>query len=134
MTDAELKWHIEESKKLRRQAEGYSEDAPGAMVEVLRLLTAAQMLMGRVSAQMDGDHAKIYAARKNTHARTKRDAARGDKTLAAELAVMELREFEAEALERKMFWQNELDALKQKMYELRLRIRQDMHVGGGYDG
>lgn len=130
MKDAELDWHIEQCDKLRTQAKAYDEDAPGAMVEIVRLLTAAYDLMGRISAQMDGDYEKLYTLRQNTFTLAKSTAKKGDKILTAELAVMELRKLEAEAYEKKMLWRNERDSVKEKIYELRMRVRIDMQTGG----
>lgn len=130
MKDTELDWHIDQCNKLRAQAKAYDEDAPGAMVEIVRLLTAAYDLMGRISAQMDGDYEKIYTLRQNTFTLAKSTANPGDKILTAELAVMELRKLEAEAYEHKMLWRNERDSVKEKIYELRMRVRIDMQTGG----
>ncbi|AIQ63296.1 hypothetical protein PSTEL_09540 [Paenibacillus stellifer] len=134
MTDQQLQQYIDDIRSFRLQAEAYDEDAPGAMVEIVRLLTAAHMYMGRISAHMDAEYARLHALRQNTHALTKAQAPKGDKTLAAELAVMDLRTQEAEAYGRKMLWRNELDSVREKIYELRMRVRQDMHIGGGVNG
>ncbi|MET3937214.1 hypothetical protein ABIC22_000026 [Paenibacillus sp. PvP094] len=123
--------YIRQIKKMRYQADQFDDDSPGAMVEIIRLLTDAHMLMGRVSAQKDGDYAKIHALRQNTHAKARAEAKRGEKELAADLATAELRQIEAEAYEQKMFWRNELDSVKEKIYELRLRVRIEMHITGG---
>lgn len=134
MKDEELDWHIEQSNKLRNQAKAYDEDAPGAMVEIVRLLTAAYDLMGRISAQMDGDYEKVYTLRQNTFTLAKSQAKKGDKILTAELATMELRNLEAEAYEQKMFWRYERESVKEKIYELRMRVRIDMQTGGISNG
>lgn len=123
--------YIRQIKLLRKQADQYDEDSPGAMVEKIRKLTDAHMLMGRVSAQRDGDYAKVHALRQNTHAQARATAKRGEKELSADLAVAELRQIEAEAYEQKMYWRNELESVKEKIYELRLRVRIEMHITGG---
>ncbi|MGN7760485.1 hypothetical protein [Paenibacillus sp. 22594] len=130
----ELDWHIEQSNKLRDQAKAYDEDAPGAMIEIVRLLTAAYDLMGRISAQIDGDYEKLYTLRQNTFTLAKSQAKKGDKILTAELAVMDLRNLEAEAYEQKMYWRNERDSVKEKIYELRMRVRVEMQTGGFTNG
>lgn len=38
---------------------------------------------------------------------------------------------EADALEQKAYWKNELNSVKEKIYELRLRVRIEMHITGG---
>lgn len=134
MTDDQMQHYIAQTQKLRSQADAYQEDAPGALVEKIRLLTEAHMYMGRVSAQKDGDYAKTYAYRKRAYVVAKKNAPRGDKTLAAEEAILDLRDLEAEAYEQKMIWRNELDSVREKIYELRMRVRIDMHIGGGING
>ncbi|OBZ08901.1 hypothetical protein A8L34_22370 [Bacillus sp. FJAT-27264] len=134
MTDDQQDWYIEQIRKLRSEADKLAEDSPGALVEKIRLLTTAHMYMGRVSARKDGDHAKVYVARKRAYVEVMRSAPKGNKSLAAEEAIIPLREIEAEALEQKTIWRNELDSLKEKIYELRMRVRIDTHIGGGING
>lgn len=102
-------------------------------MEKIRLLTAAHMLMGRVSAVRDGEYARIYAARKNAYAKARKEAPRGEKETAGDLAIENLRMLEADALEEKMMWKNEFSSLREYIYELRLRVRVDMNTLGGGD-
>lgn len=70
----------------------------------------------------------------NTYVEAKRDAPRGDKLLTGELAVIELRKQEAEALERSKLWKNEFKSLTETLYEIRLAIRIELNMmaaGGG---
>lgn len=127
----EIDEYVRQIKRLRKQADQYVEDSPGGMIEKVRLLTDAHMLMGRVSAQKTGDHAKIHVLRDNLDAEARARAKRGEKEVAAAQATAELRMIEADALEQKMYWKNELDSVKEKIYELRLRVRVEMHITGG---
>lgn len=131
MTDDQLQYYINEIQQKRAQADALGEDSPGVLVEKITLLTTVHMYMGRVSAQMDGDYARLYTLRKNTYVKAKKEAPRGDKTLAAEEAIMKLRELEDDAYERKMIWHNELNSVKEKIYELRMRVRIETHIAGG---
>ncbi|KGE18478.1 hypothetical protein [Paenibacillus wynnii] len=129
----DVEQYIREIKKFRTQADAYSDNAPGAIMEKIRLLTAAHMLMGRVSAVRDGEYARIYAARKNAYAKARKEAPRGEKETAGDLAIENLRMLEADALEEKMMWKNEFSSLREYIYELRLRVRVDMNTLGGGD-
>ncbi|MFJ2044550.1 hypothetical protein ACIOBL_13135 [Paenibacillus taichungensis] len=123
--------YIRQIRHYREQADQYDEDSPGALMEKIRLLTDAHMLMGRVSAQKEGDYAKIHVLRDNIDAEARATAKRGEKEISAARATADLRMAEAEALEQKMIWKNELNSVKEKIYELRLKVRVDLHITGG---
>lgn len=123
-----IEQYIKEIKTLRKRAEDYVDETPGALRMRLKLLTQCHELMGRVSAHMDGEYERAKALRANTYAIAKRDADRGDKVNAAELAVMELRKDEAAALERSRLWKNEFKALAEHLYEIRLAIRMELNI------
>jgi len=125
--------YIKDVKALQAQAEDYDEDAPGAVMDKIRILTKAHTLTGRVSAHMDANYAKVYAFRRITYAKAKDAAKVGDKGNAGELAVTDLRMAEAQAKALKSFWNNEFKSLAETIYELRLRVRVDMHTLGGGD-
>ncbi|OKP94790.1 hypothetical protein [Paenibacillus sp. P32E] len=129
----DLDKYIQDVKALQARAEEFDEDAPGAVQEKIKVLTKAHTLAGRVSAQMDADYAKIYAFRKITYAQAKDKAKTGDKANAAELAIINLRMAEAQAKGLKSFWNNEFKSIAETIYELRLRVRVDMHTLGGGD-
>ncbi|MNC51041.1 hypothetical protein D3C75_1003160 [compost metagenome] len=99
----------------------------------INLLTQAHTLMGRVAAIRTGEYKRVYAQRKAEFARAKKAAPRGDKESSAELAIEELRMLEAYALEEKEMWNNEFESLRQVIFELRLRVRRDLHTLGGGD-
>ncbi|QHZ50676.1 hypothetical protein [Paenibacillus larvae] len=122
--------YIHDIKAYRQQAEQFDDDSPGGLIRKIQLLTQAHTLMGRVSAYMDGQYKRIYASRKNTFAAVKA-ANTKDKITTAELAIMELREQEAEAYEKMQFWRNEFTSLTEHLHELRLRLRIDLNMGGG---
>ncbi|MBD7967720.1 hypothetical protein [Paenibacillus gallinarum] len=127
--------YIKEIKQYRAIAKEYDDDNPGGIVKKIQYLTKAHMLMGRVSAHKDGDYKRIYNLRKRVYAEAKRDALKGDKTNAAELAVLNLRVVEAEAYESMHLWRNEFASMTEHLHELRLRLRVDLntYIGGGPD-
>ncbi|AIW41811.1 hypothetical protein [Paenibacillus polymyxa] len=127
----EIKQYIHDIQRLRDTAESFTDDSPGALVRKVELLTQAHTLMGRVSAYMSGRHMQTYNLRKRVYAETMRDTTERNKKVAAELAVLEIRDTEAEDFERMHLWKNEFKSLAEHLYELRLRLRVDMHIGGG---
>lgn len=131
--EIDVKQYITDIKILRARADQYDGNAPGADMAKINLLTQAHTLMGRVAAIRTGDYKRIYSQRKAEFARAKKAAPRGDKENAAELAIEELRMLEAYALEEKEMWNNEFESLRQVIFELRLRVRRDMHTLGGGD-
>ncbi len=134
MDPSVIEQYIRDIKVYRKQVEDYTDDSPGALRMRLKLLTQCHELMGRVSAHMDGEYERAKVLRINTYAEAKRDAERGDKVNAAELAVMELRKAEVAALERSRLWKNEFKALTEHLYEIRLAIRMELNIlaaGGG---
>jgi len=134
MTDEQIQYYRDQVAKLQAEADRLPEDSTGALVEKIRLLTSAHMYMGRLSAEMHGTYKRIYATRKRVFVMAKKNAKRGDKTFAAEEAVLDLRDLEAGAYEDMIYWKNELDYTREKIYELRMRVRIDMHIGGGING
>ena len=134
MENQEIIQYIREYKMYREQAED-CDDSPAGLIRKVQLLTQAHVLMGRVSAFKDGEYKRIYSERKRVYAETKRDAAKGDKTNAAELATLDLRDKEAEAYEKMQLWRNEFASLTEYLHELRLRLRVDLntYIGGGSD-
>lgn len=129
----DLDKYIQDVKAFQAQAELFDEDAPGAIQEKIKVLTKAHTLAGRVSAQMDANYAKVYAFRKITYAKAKDAAKPGDKANQAELAIIDLRMAEAQAKGLKSFWNNEFKSIAETLYELRLRVRVDLHTLGGGD-
>lgn len=101
--------------------------------ERLQLLSKMLVLIGRVAAQMSEDYKKIYARRKQIHAQAYKDAPRG-KAAEAELAVVELRNLEAEAYGDYKRWNNAFDSTKEEINVLKYKIRLDYEDGSNKQG
>lgn len=130
----DIKQYLSEIHRYRAEADNYKDESPGSMRRRLQKLTQARELMGRVSAYMEGEYRRKYAERKRVYAETKRDAPKGDKENTAELAVLDLRDQEAEAYQRMQLWKNEFSSLTEQLYELRLAIRIELStMNGGID-
>ncbi|MEC0234040.1 hypothetical protein P4H71_06810 [Paenibacillus kribbensis] len=129
----EIKQYIRDIQRYRDTAEGIPLDSPGALIHRVELLTKAHTLMGRVAAYMDGRYRQTYSRRKRVYAETLRDTTERNKQNAAELAVLNIRDEEAKDQERMVLWKNEFRSIAEQLYELRLRLRVDMHIGGGQE-
>ncbi|WP_025684547.1 hypothetical protein [Paenibacillus maysiensis] len=127
----EIKQYIQDIQRYRDAAEGIKNDSPGALMQKVELLTKSHTLMGRVCAYMEGRYMQTYSRRKRVHAEKMRDTKRGNKQNAADLAVLDIRDQEVEDSERMTLWKNEFKSISEQLYELRLRLRVDMHIGGG---
>lgn len=123
--------YITDIKRFRNEADQFDCESPGGLMQRITILTQAHMLIGRVSAFMDGEYKRVKAKRENTFLLVKSQTQRGDKTTVAGLAIMELREQEAEAYERMHLWRNEFSSLTEHLHEMRLRLRIDFNIGGG---
>ncbi|MEC0173023.1 hypothetical protein [Paenibacillus graminis] len=131
--DIDVKQYIKDIKILRAKADQYDGNAPGADMAKINLLTQAHTLMGRVAAVREGEYMRIYAHRKAAYAKAKKDAPRGQKETAGDIAVESLRMLEATAKEEREMWKNEFESVRQVIFELRLRVRRDLHTLGGGD-
>ncbi|MBE0335084.1 hypothetical protein [Paenibacillus sp. 23TSA30-6] len=127
----EIKQYIQDIQRYGEAAKGIADDSPGALMQKVELLTKSHTLMGRVCAYMNGRYMQTYNRRKRVFAETVRDTKRGNKQNAAELAVLAIRDKEAKDLEHMVLWKNEFKSISEQLYELRLRLRVDMHIGGG---
>lgn len=117
--------YIEQVVLLRNEADTLPEDNPGGMLRKLDLLKNCYMYIGRISSKMDGDYKRVYARRKLEYAKAYRDAAKG-KESAAEIAVADLRELEAQAYEDMSRWRNALSSTLEEINLLKLRLKVEL--------
>lgn len=94
----------------------------------LELLSKMLVLIGRVAAQLSEDYKKIYARRKQVHAETYLNATR-NKAAEAELAVVELRNSEAEAYGDMKRWNNAFESTQEEINALKYKIRISIEDG-----
>ncbi|MFD2334638.1 hypothetical protein ACFSR7_35800 [Cohnella sp. GCM10020058] len=123
-----LQQHLNEITRLRREADNLPEDNPSGLMEKIRLLAKCMVFVGRVSSVLDGDYKRVYAERKRTYAQAYMAAPKA-KDAHAELAVIELREKEAQAYEDSRRWRNALDGMTEEIHSLKLKMRIDFADG-----
>lgn len=123
-----LSSHLNEITRLRREADCLPEDNPAGLMQKIELLAKCMVFVGRVSSTLDGEYKRVYAERKRTYAQAYIAAPRA-KDATAELAVIELREREAQAYEDSRRWRNALDSLTEEIHALKLKMRIDFATG-----
>lgn len=120
----DLKSHLNEITRLRREADSLPNDNPAALMQKIELLAKCMVYVGRLSSYLDGEYKRVYAERKREYAKAYIAAPRS-KEAYAELAVVELREKEAQAYEDSRRWRNALDSLTEEIHALKLKMRID---------
>lgn len=125
--------HITEITRLRRAADQLPDDVPQSLMEKIELLAKCMVYIGRLSSHLDGEYKRIYALRKQTYAKAYIEATRS-KEAHAELAIVELRQLEAQAYEDMRRWRNALDSLTEEIHALKLKMRIDFADGTAGDG
>jgi len=119
-----IEQHTREIMRLRREADSLPNDNPAALMRKIELLARCMVYVGRLSSYLDGEYKRIYAERKREYAKAYIEAPR-NKEAYAELAVVELREKEAQAYEDSRRWRNALDSLTEEIHALKLKMRID---------
>lgn len=128
-----LSSHLNEITRLRREADSLPEDNPAGLMQKIDLLAKCLTYIGRVSSVLDGDYKRIYAQRKRTYAESYIAAPKA-KEAHAELAVVDLREAEAQAYEDMQRWRNAHTSLIEEIHALKMRLRLDFAEGAIGDG
>ena len=123
-----LSAHLNEITRLRREADNLPEDNPAGLMQKIELLAKCMVYVGRLSSALDGEYKRIYAERKRTYAQAYIAAPKA-KEAYAELAVVELREREAQAYEDSRRWRNALDSLTEEIHSLKLKMRMNFADG-----
>lgn len=123
-----LQNHLNEITRLRSEADKLPEDNPAGLMHKIELLAKCMVYVGRLSSALDGEYKRTYALRKRTYAQAYIDAPRA-KDAHAELAIVELREAEAQAYEDSRRWRNALDSLTEEIHSLKLKLRIDFADG-----
>ena len=123
-----LSSHLNEITRLRREADSLPEDNPAGLMQKIELLAKCMVYVGRLSSALDGEYKRIYAERKRTYAQAYIAAPKA-KEAYAELAVVELREREAQAYEDSRRWRNALDSLTEEIHSLKLKMRMNFADG-----
>lgn len=102
-------------------------------LERLEILSRMLVLIGKVAAHFSEEYKRVYATRKRVYAEAYINA-KGSKQATAELAVIDLREVEAEAYGYYKRWTNAFDSTKEEINVLKYKIRVDIEDGSSKQG
>jgi hypothetical protein len=126
-------WLDSHAKEILRYQSMINELDEEDYLDRLHLLSKMLVLIGKVSAQVSEDYKKIYARRKQVHAETYIKATKA-KAQEAELAVIELRNMEAEAYGNYKRWGNAFESTQEEINVLKYKIRISIEDGSSKQG
>lgn len=117
--------YIRDLKVIQKEIEFTSEENYQTLIH---LLSKRLVLVGKISASLSGDYKRIYARRKQMHAQAYINAQK-NKAAEAELAVVEIREQEAQAYEDMKRWNNAFDSTKEEINALKYKLKVSIEDG-----
>ncbi|MEY8732096.1 hypothetical protein AB9M92_07495 [Peribacillus frigoritolerans] len=123
--------HLVEIIKYQKQLDVLPHD--GVEIARLELLSKMLIFIGKLSAEFSERYKRVYASRKRAHAEAYL-AATKNKSAEAELAVIVLREEEAEAYGNMKRWGNAFESTKEKINALKYRVRIGIEDGSNRRG
>jgi hypothetical protein len=126
-------WLDSHAKEILRYQSMINELDEEDYLDRLHLLSKMLVLIGKVSAQVSEDYKKIYARRKQVHAEAYIKATKA-KAQEAELAVIELRNMEAEAYGNYKRWGNAFESTQEEINVLKYKIRISIEDGSSKQG
>ncbi|MGH9975158.1 MAG: hypothetical protein ACRD8Z_04895 [Nitrososphaeraceae archaeon] len=112
--------HLKEIIKYQKQLEMLPFD--GMEMARIEILSKMLVFIGKLSGEFSEQYKRIYATRKRVHAEAYL-AATKSKAQMAELAVIDLREEEAEAYGNMKRWNNAFESTKEEINALKFRLR-----------
>lgn len=97
-------------------------------VQRIEILSKQLVLIGKLAAEFSGKYKSIYATRKRVHAEAYIKA-KQNKAAEAELAVVFIREAEADAYGDMKRWSNAFDSTKEEINALKYKVRIEIEDG-----
>lgn len=123
--------HLVEIIKYQRQLDVLPHD--GMEIARIELLSKMLIFIGKLSAEFSERYKRVYANRKRAYAEAY-IAATKNKSAEAELAVIDLREEEAEAYGNMKRWGNAFESTKEEINALKYRVRIGIEDGSNRRG
>jgi hypothetical protein len=117
-----MSWIDNHLSEIRRYQVIINELHDDDLVERVTLLAKMLVLIGKVAAELSQEYKMIYARRKQVHAEAYIKATKS-KAAEAELAVVELRQLEAEAYGDMKRWNNAFESTQEEINALKYKIR-----------
>lgn len=123
--------HVQEIIKYQKQLDVLPHDD----MEIARIEILSKMLIfiGKLAAEFSERYKRVYATRKRVYAEAE-IAAPKNKKAHAELAVVDLREEEAEAYGDMKRWNNAFESTKEEINALKYRVRINIEDGSSRRG
>lgn len=122
--------YLQDLKQINNQLKQIPEENRIMRIEVL---SKQLVLIGKLAAEFSERYKKIYATRKRVYAEAYIDATR-NKAAEAELAIVDLREEEAEAYGNMKRWSNAFDSTKEEINALKYKVKIDIEDGSSRRG
>lgn len=117
--------HLQEIIKYQKLINEIPEESK---IERIETLSKMLVFIGKLAAEFSEQYKRIYATRKRVHAEAY-IAATKNKAAEADLAVVGLREEEAEAYGDMKRWTNAFESTKEEINALKYRVRIDIEDG-----
>lgn len=117
--------HLQEIIKYQKQLNAVPDENK---VQRIELLSKQLVFIGKLAAEFSERYKKIYATRKRVYAEAE-IAATKQRQAHAELAVVELREEEAEAYGNMKRWSNAFESTKEEINALKYKVKIDIEDG-----
>lgn len=130
MTKRWMDTHLEQITLLQATLNQIPEENRIARIEI-----NSQMLVfiGKLAAELSEEYKSVYAARKRMHAEAY-IAAKSNKAAAAELAIVDIRQEEAQAYGNMKRWSNAFESKKEEINALKYKVRIDIEDGSSRQG
>lgn len=117
--------HLQEIIKLQDKLNKIPETS---RIERIELLSKQLVFIGRLAAELSEEYKRIYATRKRMYAEAYINAP-SSKSASAELAIIEIREKEAEAYGNMKRWNNAFDSTREEINALKYKVKIDIEDG-----
>ena len=122
--------YLKELTKYQRQLD---QTHPEMSAKRIEILSKQLVFIGKLSAEFSEQYKRVYATRKRVHAEAYL-AATNSKAQRAELAVIELREEEAEMYGNMKRWNNAFESTREEINALKYKVRISIEDGSNRRG
>ncbi|RDW17612.1 hypothetical protein CWR48_13935 [Oceanobacillus arenosus] len=102
-------------------------------IQRIELLSKQLVFIGKLAATFSENYKRVYATRKRVHAEAYISATK-NKTAVAELAIVDLREEEAEAYGNMKRWNNAFESTKEEINAIKYKVKIDVADGSSQQG
>lgn len=130
MNQEKIDEHLNEILKYQQMINQLGDDMK---IQRIELLSKQLVFIGRLASVFSEQYKRVYATRKRVHAEAYISATK-NKAAQAELAIVDLREEEAEAYGNFKRWNNAFDSTKEEINALKYKVKIDIADGSSQQG